>query len=137
MPSIIPGPNDAAVPAAAAARLHEERAAVCARVSGMGIDMTLLIEASRDSNADDEHDPEGQTIAFERAQLASLTNQAREHLREIDSAIERVAGGTFGVCDVCHQPISPARLEVRPTARTCVDHVRAAGMEPARTRRRD
>ncbi|MGB3829336.1 MAG: hypothetical protein WA962_11225, partial [Ornithinimicrobium sp.] len=104
MPPTTPGPEHGAVLAEAAARLYDERAALCARVSGMGEDMALLIEASRDSNADDEHDPEGQTIAFERAQLASLTKQAREHLSEIDAAIERVAGGTYGVCDVCDQP---------------------------------
>lgn len=89
--------------------------------------MTGLIEASRDSNADDEHDPEGQTIAYERAQLAAVTHQAREHLREVEAAIERVVGGTYGTCEVCDEPIDPARLQARPTARSCVHHARAAG----------
>jgi RNA polymerase-binding transcription factor DksA len=87
--------------------------------------MARLIESSRDSNADDEHDPEGQTIAFERAQLQAVTDQARDHLREIEAALERVAAGTYGVCELCRRPIDAARLEARPTARTCVHHVRA------------
>ena len=34
-----------------------------------------VVAASVDSNADDEHDPEGATIAFERQQLSALTAQ--------------------------------------------------------------
>ncbi len=89
--------------------------------------MTSLIEASRDSNADDEHDPEGQTIAFERAQLAAITDQAREHLDEVEAALDRVVDGTYGICQVCREPIDPARLQARPTARTCVRHAAAPG----------
>ncbi|MGC1207542.1 MAG: TraR/DksA C4-type zinc finger protein [Ornithinimicrobium sp.] len=86
-------------------------------------EMAMFFDASRDSNADDEHDPEGQTIAFERAQLAALTKQVQAHLVEIDAALARVADGTYGVCDVCGEPINPLRMEARTTARTCVEHV--------------
>ncbi|MCE0485456.1 TraR/DksA family transcriptional regulator [Ornithinimicrobium sediminis] len=89
--------------------------------------MSSLIEASRDSNADDEHDPEGQTIAFERAQLAAITDQAREHLGEVEATLDRVVEGTYGICQVCREPIDPARLQARPTARTCVRHAPARG----------
>ncbi len=108
---------------AAVARLHEERAALRARTAHLDDDMAALIAASRDSNADDEHDPEGQTIAYERSQLSAVTSQTRDHLQEVEAALARVADGTYGVCEVCHRPIDPARLEVRPTARTCVRHV--------------
>ena len=105
-----------------AALLQAERAALLARAEHLGADMAALVEASRDSNADDEHDPEGQTIAYERSQLAALTDRTREHLAEVDAALARVADGTYGVCVVCGRPIDPARLEARPTATTCVDH---------------
>ena len=108
--------------AAAAARLREDRATLLASVAGMAEDMTKLFDASRDSNADDEHDPEGQTVAFERAQLAALTDRAREQLTEIDAALSRVADGSYGICEVGGEPIPAARLEARPTALTCVEH---------------
>jgi DnaK suppressor protein len=79
-----------------------------------------MVAASRDSNADDEHDPEGATIAFERAQLGAILQQATGDLAEVDAALERVADGTYGVCDRCGQPIAAARLEARPTARYCI-----------------
>ncbi len=106
----------------AAARLREQRDDLRRHVSHLEADIAALIAASRDSNADDEHDPEGQTIAYERAQLSALTRQARDHVQEVDAAIERVLAGTYGVCEVCGRSIDPARLEVRTTARTCVQH---------------
>lgn len=111
-------------PAEVTARLHEEGAALRAHLVRMAEDMTTFFEASRDSNADDEHDPEGQTIAFERAQLSAMTEQARVHLSEVEAALERVTTGTYGLCEVCREPIAAARLEARPTARTCVEHAR-------------
>ena len=91
----------------------------------MTSDLESLFAASQDSNADDEHDPEGQTIAYERSQLSSLIEAAQAHLADIESAQARVDAGSYGLCEVCGRPIPSARLEARPTARTCVDH--AAG----------
>ncbi len=79
-----------------------------------------LVAASVGSNADDEHDPEGATIAFERSQLDALVRLAREDLAEIDAAQDRLAQGVYGLCETCGLPISLARLEARPTARTCI-----------------
>ena len=107
----------------ASARLAAERELLLTRITQMDDDMGSLVAASVDSNADDEHDPEGQTIAYERSQLGALTDRAREHLAEVDAATARVAAGTYGVCAVCGQPIDPERLDARPTAATCVAHV--------------
>ena len=108
-------------------RLRQERAALRARIQQLEEDMGGFFEASRDSNADDEHDPEGQTIAFERSQLAAVTAQAVEHLAEVDAALARMEEGAYGICEVCREPIATARLEARPTARTCVEHAPGRG----------
>jgi DnaK suppressor protein len=83
-------------------------------------DLHGVIDASRSSNADDEHDPEGATIAFERAQVAALLSAARRHLADLDDALARFTAGSYGVCERCGQPIAADRLAVRPAARTCV-----------------
>jgi DnaK suppressor protein len=127
MPSNTPRPGRRPVSALAGARLRQERADLRDRISRLDADMATFFEASRDSNADDEHDPEGQTIAFERAQLSAVTDQVRQHLVEIDAALRRVEEGTYGLCEVCRQEIQPARLEARPTARTCVQHAPTRG----------
>lgn len=89
-------------------------------ISELTGDFQAVLHASTDTNADDEHDPEGSTIAFERAQLGALLDSARHTLAEIDSALERVAAGTYGRCEICATPISPERLEARPAARLCL-----------------
>lgn len=102
------------------ALLHRARADVEAQIGALSRDLAGVIEASRSSNADDEHDPEGATIAFERAQVAALLAAARQRLADLDAALARHAAGTYGTCEVCGRPIPVGRLEVRPAARTCV-----------------
>ena len=107
-------------PEEARERLESERALTDRRLAALRADFSGVVDASRDSNADDEHDPEGATIAFERSQVDALIRQAEHHLTEVDGALERVAAGSYGVCAVCGRPIAPGRLEARPVARTCV-----------------
>ena len=92
------------------------------RLADLTGDYTGIIEASRNSNADDEHDPEGATIAFERSQVGALVEDARHQLAEVDAALARLDAGSYGRCEVCGEPVAPDRLEARPTARTCVGH---------------
>ncbi|WP_028643142.1 TraR/DksA family transcriptional regulator [Nocardioides sp. URHA0020] len=101
-------------------RLDDERRRTTQRLADLRGDYRGFVEASKDSNADDEHDPEGATIAFERSQVGALVHQAETHLDEVDAALVRLAAGTYGVCAVCGRPIPEGRLEVRPTATTCV-----------------
>lgn len=112
---------------AASTRLRAERGMVLARLASMTADLESLIAASANSNADDEHDPEGQTIAYERSQLSALIERARNHLLRIDAAAARLQEGRYGICEVCGSAIPAARLEARPTARTCVGHAESDG----------
>jgi RNA polymerase-binding protein DksA len=100
--------------------LEDDRRATLLRLARLRADFGGIVAASADSNADDEHDPEGATIAFERSQVDALARQAERHLAEIDAALERVNSGAYGVCEGCGQPIPAERLEARPVARTCV-----------------
>ncbi len=107
-------------PDAARALLDAERRRTEQRLVQLRADHRGFVEASRDTNADDEHDPEGATIAFERSQVGALIEQAQRRLLEIEAARDRVAAGTYGTCEVCGEPIAAARLKARPVARTCV-----------------
>lgn len=101
-------------------RVAAEREVVRRRLAALDHDYDEVVAASRDTNADDEHDPEGATIAFERSQVGALARQARDRLAELDAALARVDDGSYGRCERCGQPIPPARLDARPEARTCV-----------------
>jgi len=101
-------------------QLEVERVLILDQLAGLRRGFQEVVDASADSNADDEHDPEGSTIAFERSQLKSLIDQAERHLHEIEDAREKVANQRYGRCEACGQPISAQRLDARPEARTCV-----------------
>jgi sigma-B regulation protein RsbU (phosphoserine phosphatase) len=52
--------------------------------------------------------------------------QLERLLGEVDAALARVAAGSFGVCETCHDPIEPERLIADPLLRFCLDHLTAA-----------
>ncbi|PZS15943.1 MAG: hypothetical protein DLM57_11715 [Pseudonocardiales bacterium] len=106
-----------AVPRDALHGLREQTEGV---IAAMADDLDAVVHASSNANADDEHDPEGTTIAFERAQLLALLGSARRELIEIDSALGRVESGSYGRCEACGTDVGAERLLARPAARHCV-----------------
>jgi RNA polymerase-binding transcription factor DksA len=91
-----------------------------AQVAGLERSFDELVAASESSNADDEHDPEGATIAFERTQLGVQIANARAAVDEVEVALARAREGTYGTCQSCGEPIGEGRLEARPAATTCI-----------------
>jgi DnaK suppressor protein len=104
--------------------LAAERAAALAQIDALTAEFDAVVDASRQSNADDEHDPEGATIAFERQQLAALLDSTRRRLADVEAALARREAGSYGICEGCGRPIAPGRLDARPAARTCIDCAR-------------
>ncbi len=102
------------------AALEAERADAAAQVRALDRAIAAVVEATAGANTDDEHDPEGATIAFERAQASAVRDRQRARLREVDEALARVAAGRFGTCARCGEPIAPGRLLARPTATLCI-----------------
>jgi DnaK suppressor protein len=100
--------------------LLAERADALRRVAALEREFAVIAEAAGSAGTDDEHDPEGATLAFERQHAAALLDQARERLAAIDAALDRVRDGRYGVCDRCGQPIGDDRLAARPAALTCI-----------------
>jgi len=100
--------------------LAAERAATLERLAALERELRGIIESSGPAGTDDEHDPEGATIAYERQYVAALIDQAREHLARIDAAAARLAEGSYGRCERCGRPIGAARLAARPVATTCM-----------------
>ena len=68
----------------------------------------------------DEESGEGGTVAVDRERDLALSAQALAAVDEIDAAILRIAAGTYGACERCHQPIPKPRLKALPYARLCV-----------------
>jgi hypothetical protein len=96
------------------ALLAAERTATLEQVERLEQEFAGIVEAVGLAGADDEHDPEGATIAFERQHVAALASQARGHLAQIEAALRRLTPRQLqhlrGLCpaDSCRTPGRPA-----------------------------
>jgi DnaK suppressor protein len=106
--------------------LESERLSASVRVDELTTEVAWLAGDSEDANGDDEHDPEGPTLAFERARVAALLADAEIHLMDLDRALAKLAAGTYGRCEVCGAEIPQGRLEALPATRTCISCATAA-----------
>lgn len=65
---------------------------------------------------------EGTSMAVDRLTAVSAQEQLLAALQDVRRARQRVAEGTYGLCEVCGEPIPHERLEARPWAVRCVQH---------------
>ena len=94
-------------------QVRGQRAALRAAIEDMRLTRSLTV-------ADDEHDPEGSTVSLDQARDLALLDRAERTLAELVAAQERLAAGTYGVCERCGREIPRERLLARPEARLCV-----------------
>jgi DnaK suppressor protein len=113
-------------PGPAKSRLSADRDQTLERIAELDRDFAAIVTSASEGSAggDDEHDPEGATVAFERQHVAALAASAREHLTAIDAALRKIDSGIYEICDMCDRPIGAERLAARPAALICVDCAR-------------
>ena len=109
-------------PGPAKSRLASDRDQTLGRIVELEREFAAIVTSAREGSAggDDEHDPEGATVAFERQHIAALAAQAREHLAAIDTALTKINSGIYEICDMCGGEIGEERLAARPASLICV-----------------
>jgi RNA polymerase-binding transcription factor DksA len=100
--------------------VEAERRATQERIASLRREVDEIMEATAGANTDDEHDPEGSTIAFERERVGALLHDAEDYLGQLNRAAAKLEEGTFGRCEICTGPIAAERLAALPAARTCI-----------------
>jgi RNA polymerase-binding transcription factor len=107
--------------AAARNRLAVQREQTAARLAALQRDLeSITASTASAAGADDEHDPEGSSTAFDRQHVASLVDQAKDQLAAIAGANRRLDDRSYGRCERCGREIGAGRLAARPAAATCV-----------------
>jgi len=82
--------------------------------------MHVNVDSARDQVVDRRRKLESAIAALgPRPDLTAL-------LFEVDAALERLAVGTYGLCDTCHEPVEADRLMADPLLRFCLDHLSPA-----------
>jgi len=74
-------------------------------------------DAAGDLSSYSQHIADAGTDAFDYDFALSLVSSDQEMLKEVDAAIQRIADGTYGVCEVTHKPIGRDRLNAVPFTR--------------------
>ncbi len=66
-------------------------------------------------------------VRHQKLETALVNFRGSAHLQqllsEVDDALERLNNGSYGLCEVCHDPVEPDRLLADPLARFCLDHL--------------
>ena len=101
-------------------RLTQLRTVTVRRAASLVSSFDDIVDATTDVATDDEHDPEGHTIAWERQQIAALLHETTITLADIDAAEQRLADGRYGKCVTCGLGIAAERLDALPATPTCL-----------------
>lgn len=97
------------------AELETERDRIREQIHGLTEDATF-----------DEGFADTSQVTAERGEIEVLQGTLTETLRDVEDALAKFDGGTYGTCESCAQLILPARLDAMPMARLCIDCANAA-----------
>ncbi len=62
------------------------------------------------------------TDAMEREKTFLFASREGKYLNQLDDALSRINGGTYGLCKVCGVTVPKERLGAVPTAQTCAEY---------------
>lgn len=108
-------PSDPTATADLQSQLEQERQALRAQLAELGFG---------DGGSGLEYDgnfADSSQVTAERGEAEALAHTLQETLDDVEKALERLADGTFGVCEGCGKQIAAPRLEAMPAARLCID----------------
>lgn len=79
---------------------------------------TLELEEMRELELNDEGDHAA--ASAESVIDSAILVQQRKELNEIELALDKIKNGTYGICEMCEEPIGLPRLKVKNFAHFCI-----------------
>lgn len=107
-------------------KLQEEQRRLSAAVQFLDRENpgSLEDELGEVSGGNDNHPGDVATAMYDRELDEGLEEGAQQTLDDIELALRKLDEGSYGVCEVCGEPIGAARLSAIPWARLCIDDQR-------------
>ncbi len=99
-------------------RLENERKRLLDEIEQISADMRPAEERREGSPFGKREEAATETLELEKR--IALERRIKEQLAEMENALAKFDKGTYGLCEVCHQPISLERLDALPEARLCL-----------------
>jgi DnaK suppressor protein len=103
------------------AKLLQLRDSLLDAMMGVSRDTLRARAEGSEASAFGMHQADAGSDAYDRDFALSLLSQEQDALYEIEEALKRIEGGTYGVCEMSGKPIPHARLEAIPFARYTVE----------------
>jgi RNA polymerase-binding transcription factor DksA len=100
---------------------HDRLIGIRGGLSGEAVNGTLDGDALSELSLGDQHPADLGTEMFEREKDMSILDRVDTALTDVERALKRLEEGAYGACEACGRDIPPARLEIKPEARFCVD----------------
>ncbi|HSJ57088.1 MAG TPA: TraR/DksA C4-type zinc finger protein [Anaerolineae bacterium] len=88
------------------------------------LDETLAEIARLDERLEGKGDyglGKGDPGIYEWEMCLALKQRAQSKARSLEVALQKADEGGYGICEVCQQPIDPARLAIVPETRRCIN----------------
>jgi len=96
-------------------RLEDERERLIER-----LETGCQVVGQRQDGSGHKSEDEAATESLESGRRLVLEKRLREQMAEVEQALHKLELGTYGLCDICGQPIAPERLEALPWANLCL-----------------
>ncbi|MGW1706620.1 TraR/DksA family transcriptional regulator [Streptomyces sp. NPDC002206] len=103
----------------ARAELTSEIMRLRSELEASGVALAGLMRDSGNGAGDDEADTGTKNITREHEM--ALAANATEMLEQTERALARLDAGTYGLCEICGNPIGKARMQAFPRATLCVE----------------
>jgi DnaK suppressor protein len=94
--------------------LEEEKVSLRAQLAELG-------HGEGEGLAYDHNFADTSQVTAERGETEAVAAKLQEALEDVENALEKFDGGTYGTCERCGETITPARLEAKPEARFCIN----------------
>jgi RNA polymerase-binding protein DksA len=94
------------------AKLEQQRQELLAELERLRMELLSLAEPSAD---------EADLDAYEREKTWALIQSVQRKLESVEHTIELAQNGSYGICQNCGDRIDPARLEILPDAKLCLN----------------
>jgi RNA polymerase-binding transcription factor DksA len=92
--------------------------------SASELDIDQQMESGGEISVADQHPADAGTETQYREQSLSLLEQIEAEMNDIEHALQKLADGTYGKCDVCGEAIGDERQKELPATALCIDHAR-------------
>jgi DnaK suppressor protein len=103
-------------------RLEERKAEIEGDVNYMAAEIRALgIDQDMENGSLGNHMADDGTNVFEAERLVTISDDLQDILTQVNTALERMDDGTYGICASCGKKIAAARLEAFPYVALCIE----------------